>query len=71
MDPATPTRKIIQICAAGGAFGDVDGGTNIETELYALCDDGTVWYLTNNTRGWKEIIDVPQPLPAETETAHA
>ena len=50
-------RKIIQIAATPDT-------TDYYSELYALCDDGTVWRKTirpsDEDTKWKHIEDVPQ-----------
>jgi hypothetical protein len=46
-EPApAPTRKVVQIAAAG-------------EDLFALCDDGTTWTL--GSKGWIELPAIPQP----------
>jgi len=42
----TPTRKVVQITPA-------------ESELYALCDDDTIWCLVDRT--WIQLPAIPQP----------
>lgn len=50
-------RKVIQIAATAdpGATSDL---------LYALCDDGTLWWIEPQLRGdkdiWRKVRDVPQ-----------
>lgn len=50
-------RKIVQIAATAdpGATSDL---------LYALCDDGTLWWIEPQLRGdkdiWRKVRDVPQ-----------
>jgi hypothetical protein len=47
-------RKIVQIVAGG------------EDDLSALCNDGTVWYLTH--KGWvRSIHNIPQPWEEQNE----
>ena len=65
MNATTGTRCITQLCAVGGVALDPDGGINMESELYALADDGTVWYFADRTRGWRQMPGLPQPAPAE------
>ncbi len=49
------SRKIIQIATTTGTEGGCDF-------VYALCDDGTLWYLYNQTGAtWRDLPDVPQP----------
>lgn len=50
--PPPRPRKIIQLTATAG--------TNAEGELFALCDDGTVWTLTYAGQ-WHEMPAIPQP----------
>ncbi len=52
------TRKIIQIVATPDS-------TDYYAQLYALCDDGTVWNtsikeLPDEEINWKQIKNVPQ-----------
>lgn len=49
-DAAKEPRKVIQVMCG------VHGGSNA---LLALCDDGTMWFLQNNTQ-WEVIRPVPQ-----------
>lgn len=53
-------RKIIQITAAGAG-----GDENPDIELYALCNDGTVWVQLYDFKVketyWKQIYPIPQP----------
>jgi hypothetical protein len=50
--PPQRERKVIQIAATAG--------TNAEGELFALCDDGTVWTLTYAGQ-WHQLPAIPQP----------
>lgn len=56
-----PVRKIIQIATASMSTPATEPtGQNI---LYALCDDGSVWYLQSSNRsttGWRKDTDIPQ-----------
>ena len=47
-DEPTGARRIMQVAGDSGV-------------LYALCDDGTVWFDTFDGEGWYEINNVPQP----------
>jgi hypothetical protein len=50
------TRKVIQIAATTyGATGD-EG--ELRSDLYALCDDGTIWNYFG--RGWALMEPIPQ-----------
>jgi len=56
-------RKIIQITASHDVDGD-SGDIASTTELYALCDDGTIlfsWFKVSNSSGWQpwKICDIP------------
>lgn len=58
-------RKIIQIQALRFTRAPVQGGGGPpqDTELVALCDDGTVWTRTSTMPGeaeWVLVEDVPQ-----------
>lgn len=47
-------RKIIQITSVG---------TKYQIGLYALCDDGSVWFLNEaDRRDWRPIPKIPQPV---------
>lgn len=70
-------RKIIQITAAGATRGYPDNGLEDSFELYALCDDGTVWlgYVLPTLPGepvadqespWWDWKQLP-PIPGEIE----
>ena len=50
-------RKIIQI-----AFSGVENTsqTQCNAQLFALCDDGTLWMIKNNDDKWIKIPNVPQ-----------
>jgi hypothetical protein len=54
--PRTPPRKIVQITAATAG----DGGEQWSV-VYALCDDGTVWWKSSPSGRWEQIRDIPQP----------
>lgn len=62
-----PARKAVALATLGTA-GDSTGWSC----LYALCDDGTIWYRDafNPQHGWKRELDIPQPEQAipKTET---
>jgi hypothetical protein len=51
-------RKIIQIST-------IPDTNEYYAELYALCDDGSVWHktirMTGEDGGWKLVEDIPQP----------
>ncbi|MCT8572490.1 DUF896 domain-containing protein [Glaesserella parasuis] len=47
-------RKIIQICESA-----MEECSNIS----ALCDDGTVWYLNDIRKGWRLYPEIPQDKP--------
>jgi hypothetical protein len=47
-------RKIIQISASA-----LNDGNDV---LYALCDDGTVWY-TCDDKNWIQLAEIPQHNP--------
>lgn len=53
------TRKIIQISATKGAYEDYD-----EDNVFALCDDGTLWCLwrssEENEGKWYALPPIPQ-----------
>lgn len=53
-----PKRKILEIALAGDRLG-------------AVCDDGSVWQLTD--QGWRRLPDIPQdpPAPEAAPTAPA
>lgn len=48
------TRKIIQICESA-----MEECSNIS----ALCDDGTLWYLNDIRKGWRLYPEIPQAQP--------
>jgi hypothetical protein len=51
-------RKIIQIACAEAGDGEAVGGT-----LYALADDGSVWFMLDPWKGkapWKPLPQLPQ-----------
>ncbi|KGQ56318.1 hypothetical protein IO44_03120 [Gallibacterium anatis str. Avicor] len=55
-------RKVIQICANSN-----NAMINGES-LFALCDDGSVWALTESLDcGWVRFPDIPQDEPKQTE----
>jgi hypothetical protein len=48
-------RKAVQICA-------------VEGELFALCDDGTIWRTRiQNKDSWARVADVPDGIEQEDE----
>lgn len=51
-------RKPIQLVGTPRTDGDPD--------LYALCDDGTIWGL-NHGGQWVELPSIPQPIEGECE----
>ncbi|WP_410685703.1 hypothetical protein [Avibacterium paragallinarum] len=55
-------RKIIQICSnSTGPYGSNES-------LFALCDDGSVWGLSEALDcRWIRVPDVPQDEPKQTE----
>lgn len=60
-------RKIVQISAAQSAH----PGSSAEATLsiYALCDDGTVWYFDFRNQIWMALPNVPQYLIEKAEVA--
>jgi hypothetical protein len=62
-------RKIVQLAACGGVAHEPGAGNVYQSELYALCNDGTVWCLDGR---WTELKEIPQPkieteIPPDTE----
>lgn len=55
-------RKIIQICSS--SLRDDFVSPDI---LYALCNDGTVWFMETNDKGWIKVQDIPQDDIVEGE----
>jgi len=55
-------RKPIQISAAGV---ENTSSTQCNLVLFALCDDGTIWELRDNTANpaWHKLPAVPQDQP--------
>jgi hypothetical protein len=54
-------RKPIQIAALRFARSDDNGGPDsIETEVVALCDDGTIWTMFGTTGDWVALPKIPQ-----------
>lgn len=50
-------RKVIQVCESNaGVQHDVDWNVT------ALCDDGTLWWLNNVNGPWNSLPDVPQEI---------
>lgn len=44
-------RKVIQIA-------------EVSAEIFALCNDGSIWFLSRGTdKNWQQLINVPQPDP--------
>ena len=62
-------RKIIQIAGIGGVTADTEGGFNYQSELYALCDDGTVWMIESAREGWFQVKEIPENAASE-ESPH-
>lgn len=56
-------RKIIQICS--GVYSDCST-EYIDSDLFALCDDGTVWNLVQGNQGkkWKLLPEIQQDNPS-------
>lgn len=57
-------RKIIQIAFNTYTHFDRDSGDSIASQLHALCDDGTIWYLDNRNE-WCQwgLPPIPQDEP--------
>ena len=55
-------RKIIQIAACAAGHYEPGAGGAYQSELFALCDDGTLWILDYR---WKRCQDIPQYLDDE------
>lgn len=60
-------RRIIQITTTTPTFTERDDFgpiTEHEETMYALCDDGTVWYSLGKSptllKGWRPLVDIPQ-----------
>lgn len=54
-------RKIIQIAAVHAPF-DEEGAVPAADRLYALCDDGSVWYTQWSQQlrpHWVRLADIP------------
>lgn len=55
------TRKIIQISTCGH---DNNSNTQSDFTVFALCDDGTLWYASNldifGDLGWNPAQSIPQ-----------
>jgi hypothetical protein len=50
------TRKVIQIAAT--AYGETGDEGALSSDLFALCDDGTIWNLAGRT--WILVDPIPQ-----------
>ena len=50
-------RKIIQICAIPCAE---NNSKQNDLELFALCNDGTVWSMMYDSSNWRRLHDIPQ-----------
>lgn len=51
--PQAPKRKAVQLAAvtqSGATYPD----------LFALCDDGTIWQMLNHESYWQQLPDIPQ-----------
>lgn len=65
-------RKIVQITSCAGACHEPGTGNNYQSELFALCDDGTLWCLDGTWGTWgtwtrcKDIPQEPESPPAAT-----
>ena len=55
-------RRIVQIAACAGASYEPGVGSNYTSELFALCNDGTLWLLDGT---WTECKPIPQPKVEE------
>lgn len=53
-------RKIIQIAIAG-----TGNGLNMNTEIVALCNDGTAWIRLDHGKKWTQLPPIPQPAQTE------
>lgn len=60
-------RKIIQITGTGV---DNNAGTQCDSFLWALCDDGTVWRIAD-AYGWVAVPPIPQDENEEPVWASA
>lgn len=58
------TRRIVQIAAVGHENNQLWQG---HTELFALCDDGSLWAQSHGEPQWHSVIDIPQDEPAEAD----
>lgn len=54
-------RKAIQVAVA---VHEGKGSHNYPDMLYALCDDGTIWYCSCLATGeqWRRVSDIPQVI---------
>lgn len=64
-------RRIVQIAACAAGCYEPGAGTNYTSELFALCDDGSLWVLDGM---WVQCKPIPQPktesqIAAEEERA--
>lgn len=50
------SRKVIQIAAT--SYGETGDGGGMTPDLYALCDDGTIWNLVGSN--WSLVEPIPQ-----------
>ena len=67
MTTPSPTRRVIQIATWGRIAYDRDGLEHKSDGLYALCDDGTMWYLEDAEIIWCSIPSIPQPIANKME----
>lgn len=51
-------RKIVQIACCQV---DCIASTQCSMQLYALCDDGTLWWKSDQHHEWIECPEIPQP----------
>jgi hypothetical protein len=52
-------RKIVQI-ACGTKAVDQAPGYEIDHDFYALCNDGSTWYIRDAEEGWLNMPPIPQ-----------
>jgi len=63
-EPRTSKRKIVQVscCACS------DMCESLLSEVYVVCDDGSLWTYLEGTESWLQFPKIPDRINSEEET---
>jgi hypothetical protein len=66
MSPLDPAQLVAQLVGRHPVAVSISTGKYNETNIVALCNDGTLWEYSQVRQDWYQLPAIPQPTPQET-----